>query len=323
MMSREAEHDILAEAIAWHLRLRDGGDRDWDEFVAWLEGDPARSDAYDKAEAAHAAMAGEAFPRTAASALAAANDDTPRNAWRGAGLATALAALAAAVLIAFFAIPLLTSAPDRFEVATRPGQRQSIQIADGSSVNLNGGTRVILDRADPRYAELVTGEATFTVRHDAERPFTVIAGNHRVQDVGTSFNLVRDRSDFSVEVIEGAVVYDPHRSAVRLGAGQTLRVTGGARPVVAREDPQNLAGWRRGRLSYSAAPMRRVASDLSRTLGVEVALDSEVGALPFTGLIRVGDDPGVTVNDLAASAGLRARRTGSGWLIEPHIRAPR
>ena len=69
----------------------------------------------------------------------------------------------------------------------------------------------------------LTGEATFTVRHDAAHPFVVVAGDHRVQDVGTTFNLVRDRGRFSVEVIEGAVLYDPDGAAVPLAAGQTLR----------------------------------------------------------------------------------------------------
>ena len=46
-MEQGAHHDIQAEAIAWHIRLRDGGAADWDAFVRWLEADPARSAAYD------------------------------------------------------------------------------------------------------------------------------------------------------------------------------------------------------------------------------------------------------------------------------------
>jgi transmembrane sensor len=180
-----------------------------------------------------------------------------------------------------------------------------------------------LDRDDPRFAELLTGEATFTVRHDAAHPFTVTAGEHRIQDVGTRFNLIRDGSDFSLEVLEGAVLLDPQSSPVRLEAGQTLRVFDNNRPVIAREDPEDLAGWRLGRLSYSAASLRRVTQDLSRSTGVPIEVNREIASLPFTGSIRVRENAKVTVNDLAASVGLRARRAGSGWIIEPHIRAPR
>jgi transmembrane sensor len=323
MMASKPKPDILAEAIAWHLRLKSGIDRDWDEFVEWLERDPSHSEAYDKVEAGHAAMTAEAFSGAAEPAPIAANDEEPRRRWSARRFAMALAAVAALFLVAIIAVPMLMPTSDRYEVATAPGERRSVEIADGSSVMLNGATRVILDRGDPRFAELVAGEATFAVRHDAGRPFTVIAGDHRIQDIGTSFNLTHDRSEFAVEVIEGAIVYDPHRAAVRLSAGQTLRVIGNARPVLSRQDPQGLAGWRHGRLSYTEAPMSRVASDIARTLGVEVTLDRDLSDLPFTGSIRIEQNPGATIDGLAGSVGLRARRTGRGWIIEPHARATR
>ena len=182
---------------------------------------------------------------------------------------------------------------------------------------LNGSTRLILDRNDPRYAELASGEATFTVRHDDAHPFTVVSGDHQVQDVGTVFNLISDHGDFSVEVIDGAVLYNPGREAVSLSAGQTLTRPAGSQAVVARGDPQAMAGWRRGQLSYAGMPMRRVASDVSRTLGVPVSVSGSAASLPFTGSIRIQRDSAATVGDLASSVGLRARRTDTGWTIEP------
>lgn len=320
-MASDPHRDVLAEAIAWHLRLQEGRDEDWSAFVQWLEGDPARSDAYDAVEAGHEAMRAEAFPPDAAAPPVAANDETQR--WHGARWVVGLAGLAAVLLIAFLTLPMLTSPADRFELATAAGQQRRFAFVDGSSVVMNGATRLILDRDDPRHAELITGEATFTVSHDNERPFTVISGDHRVQDVGTSFNLIRDQADFSVEVIEGEVIYDPDSAAVRLAAGQILHASGSGRPTVLRANPQSIAGWRSGQLSYGGAPMSRVARDMSRTLGVRIALDPAVAQLPFTGSVRIQRDPGATVNDLAAAVGLQARRTGSGWIIEPHKRAPR
>jgi transmembrane sensor len=316
------EPDVLAEAIAWHLRLQSGSDRDWERFVIWLEGDPARSEAYDKVEAGHAAMTADAFPQPAEPAPATASDDPPLPRWTSWRAASVLAGVATLLLIAFLTVPQMLSSPHRFEVATGAGQQRSVAIDGGGTVMLNGGTRIVLDRNDPRFAELLAGEATFTVRHDARRPFTVVAGDHRVQDAGTSFNVIRAGSDFTVEVIEGEVVYDPERHAVRLRAGQVLRAEKGARPVLTSADPQDMAGWRRGRLSYAGAPMLRVISDVSRTVGVEIAIDPDISALPFTGSIRIGEDANTTINDLAASVGLQARWTGSGWIIEPGTRAP-
>lgn len=323
MMASEAHQDVLDEAIAWHLRMQNATGEDWDAFVAWLEEDPARSDAYDRVEAGHAEMTAEAFPPAPAPAPlpVAANDEAPRRRrlWPW---ASGFAAIAAILLVAFVTLPMLRG-PDRYEIATRPGEQRNVVIADGSAAMLNGGTRLILDRNDPRYAELASGEATFTVRHDDAHPFTIVSGDHRVQDVGTVFNLISDHGDFSVEVIDGAVLYNPEREAVSLTAGQTLSASGTNRPVVARADPQAMAGWRRGELSYAGAPLRRVASDVSRTLGVPVSAGSGVSALPFTGSIRIQRDPATTIGDLASSVGLQARRVDNGWIIEPQRRAPR
>jgi transmembrane sensor len=314
-MAQHAHQDIQDEAIAWHIRLRDGGAADWDAFVGWLEADPARSAAYDAVALADAALASEAVPPPAA------NDDREGGRWSaGRRWATALAAAAALFLLGLIAIPWLIAGPDRYEVATAAGQHRTAPLGDGGSVQLNGATRLVLDRNDPRYAELVTGEATFAVRHDAAHPFVVVAGDHRVQDSGTTFNLVRDRSRFSVAVIEGSVVYDPDGAAVPLAAGQTLHADQAGRPVVGREDPQAMTGWQRGQLSYRAAPLEIVAGDLSRSLGVEVAIDPELAALPFTGSIRVDRD---AVTSLASTLGLQARQIENRWLIEPHSRARR
>jgi transmembrane sensor len=321
-MTEQAQPDIRTEAIAWHIRLRGGRAADWEAFVRWLEGDPARSDAYDAIALADAALTADAVP--AAAILAAANDDSAANGWgRSRRWATAFAAVAAVLLIALIAIPWLNARPDRYEVATAAGQRRTVPTGDGGTVALNGATRLILDRNDPRYAELAAGEATFTVPHDAARPFVVAAGAHRVQDAGTTFNLVSDHDRFSVEVIEGAVLYDPGGAAVPLAAGQTLRADQAGHAVIGRQDPGTMAGWRRGQLSYTGAPLETVASDLSRSVGAEVTLDRDIRALPFTGSIRVEPNPAATVTGFAATLGLRARRTGNSWLIEPQSRSSR
>jgi transmembrane sensor len=84
-----------------------------------------------------------------------------------------------------------------------------------------------------------------------------------------------------------------------------------------------MAGWRHGRLSYTAAPLDQVARDLSRGLGIEVMLDPRVASLPFTGSIRLDGDAAASVTGFASTVGLRARRSGDHWLIGPRTHAPR
>jgi transmembrane sensor len=324
-MAQQRQEGIQAEAIEWHVRLQAGGTEDWEAFIRWLEADPAHSAAYDRVKFADAAIHPDMMP--AMGSPEAANDEEdasaqPSGARGRIGLWATALATAAAIVAILVALPWLTAGPSRHEVATAAGERRNVDLGDGTSVVLNGSTRLILDRDDSRYAELVAGEATFTVRHDEARPFLVAAGDHRVLDAGTIFNLVRDPNRFSVEVVEGAVVYDPGGTAVPLAVGQTLLVRSGARPVLGRREPEDMTGWQRGRLSYGSVPLETVASDLSRNLGTEVRLDPDVAAMPFTGSIQVDGDA-ATLSTLASTLGLQARRIGSGWLIEPQPRATR
>lgn len=313
-MTRSTDPAVLEEAIAWHLRLQSGDDGDWQDFVAWLEADPARSDAFDEVEAGHAALTAEVFPAPASEL----DEPAHPSRWRGWVI---LAGIAAVLLVAILSYPMMVSRPDRYTVSTAAGEQRTIALAEGGSAALNGGTSVVLDRNDPRFAELVEGEAAFTVTHDPDQPFTLVAGDNRVQDAGTVFNAVSTGGDFRLEVAEGSVVYDPKGRTITLNAGQTLQVTGKSAPVLGRAEAGAIGSWQRRRLSYTAAPLARVAADVSRTQGAKIGLAPSVAGLPFTGSIHVSDDPGVTASDLAASIGLSSRKTPDGWIIEPNTRA--
>ncbi len=324
-MTQRTPQEIRNEAIAWHIRLRDGATADWDAFAQWLERHPTHSDAFDIVAAADTAIVPEAVPLHGQATAQGGDWEAYPAERRRTGLrwASSLAAVAALVLLGLIAIPWLTARPDRYTLATAAGQRRAVDIGDGSSAMLNGGTRLILDRNNPRFAELEVGEATFTIRHDAQQPFTIILGDHRIQDVGTRFNLIHDPGRFEVAVIEGAILYEAAGTRIPLAAGQALTIRSGDRPLLTRDDPARFAGWQTGRLSYRAVPLDHVASDLSRTVGAEVRIDPDIRALPFTGSIRIEADHGVTLTNFAATLGLQARRAGTGWLIEPHVRAPR
>jgi transmembrane sensor len=152
MAMSSALQEMQAEAIAWHLRLRDGGAEDWDSFTQWLEADPARAKAYDAVALADAEITAEAFPPVAA------NDDwQDGRQGRRARWGAALAALVALVLLGWLAVPWLSPAADRYDIATAAGQQRTVALGDGSAIAMNGGTRIVLDRNNARFAELVSG----------------------------------------------------------------------------------------------------------------------------------------------------------------------
>lgn len=290
------------QAIVWLMRTRDPSFADWDGFAAWLEADPAHAALYDELAAADAEIAGQLTRRALA--------PTParRMRWPVWGGAIAAALILVALLFPMLARPGFTPR----EIASAPGQKLTVRLADGSRIDLNGGTKLVLD--GPRHARLDRGEALFTIVHDEARPFEVISGDAVVRDVGTVFNLVREPMTFTATVSEGAIVFNPDREAVQVPAGREVREAGD-RILVTAADPAQVGGWRQGRLIYRGAPIERVAADLSRGLGVAVIADPAVSARPFSGIIQIEGRGETALRSAALILGVDVRRTGDRWLL--------
>ena len=132
---------VNEEALAWVIRTRDPRFDDWEAFTIWLEGDPARAQAYDALMAQDAELDAIIPPDPVAMPVAA-NDVAPtrRQAWRW----LAGGAIAAA-LVATVSIGMMNRA-DIYSVSTRPGETRRIALDDGTTIELNGDTRLRLDR---------------------------------------------------------------------------------------------------------------------------------------------------------------------------------
>ena len=96
---------------------------------------------------------------------------------------------------------------ERFPIyATEIGERRSITLADGSTVNLNARSRLRVEFAKKeRRVELLEGQALFQVAKDKNRPFIVSSGDATVQAVGTQFDVYRRTNGTTVTVLEGRV----------------------------------------------------------------------------------------------------------------------
>ncbi|MDQ8754626.1 FecR domain-containing protein [Sphingosinicella sp. LHD-64] len=302
----DAWNRIDEEAAAWLIRLRtDASGADWEAFTAWLEADPAHGAAYDLIALADLELDDLPLAKPAPLVF----QPEPRRS-RRAFLGWGGAAVAAAVV---GAITLMPSGASTYEVATGTGERRTVALDDGSRIELNGATRLVLDRDNPRFARVEQGEALFTVVHDTARPFRVEAGQARLHDLGTVFNVIHDGERTDVAVAEGAVRWQRGDSRVDLAAGMALSQRGGARPIVTRETPANIGGWREGRLSYSGARYDMVAADLSRNLGTRVSIDDRAAARQFSGVIVIDRNPAVTMQRVGALLEVRPQRAGDGW----------
>lgn len=303
-------NNALEEAIGWTIQLRDAASDDWRAFAAWLEASPKHLAAYDEVQRTDAELDRLPFP-PARPVIA---DQPPvqapvrsRRGWLAGG---ALATVAAGVLTT-----VLVQTPATYALETRPGESRTVALADGSRITVNGGTRLVLDRRNERFAHLEHGEALFAVVHDGERPFEVRAGDNVLQDIGTVFAVLHEGGKMEVAVSEGAVLYNPEGEKVRINPGQKLSDEGGDRVVLTQVDPATVGSWRDRRLSYTSAPFTRVAADLHRNLGVPVSVDPALEARRFTGMVQLDGGTEPVFERLAALMGVRAIRSDAGWIL--------
>ncbi|WP_338425356.1 FecR family protein [Sphingopyxis kveilinensis] len=299
-----------ARAIDWLVRQRDPAFDEWDGFADWLAEDAAHPAIYDAIASLDRDLdALPAAPRGVTVVDTPAPRRLSRRRWFGGAVA---AALVGAIGLS---LPGLWGSDGRIETAA--GEHRTITLADGSTIDVNGGSVIEIDEERPRFARLETGEAMFRVVHRDGDPFIVETGDARIVDLGTAFNVVRRDRVTSVAVSEGLVVYNPDRDNVRLAAGKGLDARDGDSAPPAAKDVEiaNIGGWRRGLLVYNGAPLSIVAEDLRRTAGIQLSIAPDASTLSFRGALVIDKDRSRTIADLAALSGTRAERQGEGWLL--------
>ncbi len=299
-----------ARAIDWLIRQRDPAFDDWDGFADWLDEDSEHAAIYDAVASLDQDLDGlppmvkplpimaPAMPR-----------HQTRRAWFGSAMAAAL--------VAVIGVSTLNPFGNSNRIRTAAGEHRTIELVDGSRIEINGGSVVEIDKDRPRFARLETGEAMFHVVHRNNDPFVVETGNDRIVDLGTAFNVVRRERQTSVAVSEGIVLYNPDRDKVRLVAGKAIEVRDGDRqtPIVQDVDVTSIGGWRTGLLVYNDAPLAVVAEDLKRTAGMDVHIAPTAVDLSFRGALIIDADRNRTIADLAALSGTKVQRQGNGWIL--------
>lgn len=192
----------------------------------------------------------------------------------------------------------------RGEVTTGVGEQKTINLGDGTRIELNTATRLVVKYdAKTRVVELKSGEAYFSVAHEP-RPFVVKAGNRKVIAVGTSFTVRRDQSaddSVTVTLIDGRVAVAPVGGANALplepiaevnvlSAGERLQISRHARTTVDTPSIDRITGWMRGHLIFDHTPLGEAVSELNRYSARRLSLASaETGQIPISGTFRVSD----------------------------------
>jgi transmembrane sensor len=177
--------------------------------------------------------------------------------------------------------------------STDIGERRSITLADGSTVDLNARSKLRIEFSSAeRRVELLDGQALFQVAKDKQRPFIVHCRDATVRAVGTQFDVYRKDSGTTVTVLEGRVaVYSSAR------AGQTNST---AEPLAPESNsaPQHPLPRVSARGSPSAS-----SSLISSGSGARVPSASKSGLADPSGSAAIYLDAGEQVTVTADAAG--------------------
>lgn len=236
---------------------------------------------------------------------------------------TAVASAGAAAVLMLVGAPWLTARPGQpagwsREVATRPGQQGTLKLADGSTVRLNGATRVqVTYQGDKRTARLLAGQAFFDVKHDTARPFTVYAGGGQARVLGTAFDVDLTRRQVALAVYRGAVGFEPvgtpHGAVVH--AGYRSAITGGVASAPARFDAA-LPDWRQGWIDTAGMRLDDLVEALDRQGAVRIAAPREpLASVKVLGRFRT-DNPRQLLGAIGEGFGFTVRETGGGLTLE-------
>lgn len=291
----QAKRRAVEEAARWFTRLNSASisTAELAEFRLWRR-QPLHDTAFKEIEG----VWGQSAALKDDPALQAALDDarsrsrrrpTPR--WRSApGLAAGLGAVAIASLALILVLRQASSAGDTY--ATKLGERRAVTLADGSRVSLDTQSRIVV-RYSPgqRLVMLAGGQALFEVVHRPDRPFLVEAGETRIRDLGTRFDVRREDGHALVTVVEGSVTVDVGKShpALTLVAGQQIlsgRTANAPYPV----DPLKATSWTSGRLIFEETPLAVATSEMNRYGEHRVILSADkVAAIKVSGAFNSAD----------------------------------
>ncbi|MBR8536349.1 FecR domain-containing protein [Carboxylicivirga sediminis] len=230
------------------------------------------------------------------------------------------AAVAALIAISLLVGKMFLPSPQEelkyYTFQTIAGERQKVQLPDGTIVWLSGQTELTYTSAfnDMNRIVNLNGEAFFDVKHNAHKPFEVYSGNHVVKVLGTRFKL-EARADASIVTTvleEGKVQITIPERQLRcvLLPGQKSVYDKRLKELRKRIEPdmEKYTAITRGQLVFKDEPLHVLSERLEDWFGVTITVDSAIQDLRFTGTFENESIEDV-LNILSMSNGIKFTRT--------------
>jgi len=156
------------------------------------------------------------------------------------------------------------------------GKPYHLKFTDGSAIIVNVASALRFPEnfnGSKREAELISGEAYFTIVHNIKSPFTLRAKGQLIEDIGTEFNVntYTDEPDSRTTLVAGAV----RVNAKTLVPGQQAIITSTSL-IIAAADIDQTTAWKNGYFRFNGENIQTIMRELSRWYNIEVKYDGKI-----------------------------------------------
>lgn len=150
------------------------------------------------------------------------------------------------------------------DFSTAVGEQKNVNLPDGSSAFLDGGSALSRHRdGGDRQFDLTAGAAVFAVGGASDRPLIINAGNGYVRASGGSFSVTHNASAVTVECLSGPLSVHC-RDEVQLVAGEAIRYSSLGFSEKSTIDLETASAWREGVLVFNNRPLEDIVASLNR-----------------------------------------------------------
>lgn len=202
------------------------------------------------------------------------------------------------------------------EKSTPKGVRDSVLLADGSKIYLNGGSVLKYPRKFTGKTRDVSfnGEGYFEIAKNPDKPFLINTEQIEVKVLGTKFNLKAYTNDMSVETIleEGHVqIRHSESNQIRdMRPNDCVTFDKQMNTFSTKQvDPLRASMWRNGKYSFHSTPLVEFTQSLERGFGVTFVIeDPDITTKHFTGDFTQGETIDEILNILEISSNIKFRK---------------
>jgi transmembrane sensor len=210
-------------------------------------------------------------------------------------------------------------AADAIVYSSGNNEIKSIELPDGSKVQLNQNSRLTFSEKDGKRLCSFDGEAFFEISKNPEKPFLIEANHTIIQVLGTKF-LFTDRSgseEALVKVTEGKVKFSDKKlnEKILVANEEAIYVNGG---LIKKNKTENfdIKKWQLKELDFNDAVLAEVIPQIESMYGVSIQC-SQPGMMycRFSGNFK-NDKIETVLEVLAGSLNIKLSTKNNTYLLE-------